>query len=275
MATVEATRQLTPLIREIVLRPTEGEMPDITAGSFFQITAPPFALRYADIDVPSDFEARWQPLRALSLETGEAVTRAYSVANRPVDTAAGRLVFNIRLALPPPDVPDAPPGIVSSWLFSLGAGDDVEISGPFGSFGVQPTAREMVFIGGGVGMAPLRAMIFEQLERVGTDRRISFWYGARSTADLFYVEELNALAESHGNFTWTLAMSDPDPGEEWTGATGFVHDVAFESYLRDHPAPEACEYYLCGPPLMIRAVLAMLEDLGVDPDHIFNDDFGV
>ena len=275
VATVEEVRQLTPLIREIVLCLPEGEAMDITAGSFLQITAPPFALRYADFDVPPVFEEYWQPLRALSLTTHETVTRAYSLANRPGDTAAGRLVFNIRLALPPPNVPDAPPGIVSSWLFSLEAGDQVEISGPFGSFGVQESDREMVFIGGGVGMAPLRSMIFEQLEKTGTRRKISFWYGARSEVDLFYADELDALADRNENFTWTVAMSEPRADGTWTGATGFVHDIAFEHYLRDHPAPEDCEYYLCGPPLMIRAVLAMLDDLGVEPDNIFNDDFGV
>lgn len=273
--TVASARQLTPLIREIVLQMPDGEPMDIHAGSFLQITAPPYKLDYADIDVPPAFADQWQSLRGLGLTTSEDVIRAYSVANRPADTAKGRLVFNIRLALPPPSEPDAPPGIVSSWLFALKNGDPVTVSGPFGSFRAQGTDREMVFIGGGVGMAPLRAMIFEQLEKLGSTRRMTYWYGARSGADLFYADEFDALAARHPNFDWTVAMSEPQPEDAWTGATGFVHTVALERYLRDHPAPEECEYYLCGPPLMIRAVLSMLDDLGVDEDNIFNDDFGV
>ncbi len=272
---VASARQLTPLIREIVLKMPDGAPMDIHAGSFLQVTAPPFSLSFADMNVPHRFDAQWQALRPLGLSSAEDVTRAYSVANRPEDTEAGRLVFNIRLALPPPSVRDAPPGVVSSWLFAVKQGDQVEVSGPFGSFRAQDTDREMVFIGGGVGMAPLRAMIFEQLETVGTARRMSFWYGARSGSDLYYADEFDALAARHPNFSWTVAMSEPQPEDDWTGAEGFVHSVAFERYLRDHPAPEACEYYLCGPPLMIRAVLSMLDDLGVDEDSIFNDDFGV
>ncbi|NKB28222.1 MAG: NADH:ubiquinone reductase (Na(+)-transporting) subunit F [Rhodobacteraceae bacterium] len=272
---VRSTRQLTPLIREVTLQLPERLRPEVEAGSFVQLTAPPFSLDYSDIDVPPAFAAHWQSLRALSVRSDAEVTRAYSVSNRPEDTAAGRLVLNIRLALPPPTVEDAPPGIVSSWLFSLRDGDPVQTSGPFGAFRVQKTGREMVFIGGGVGIAPLRAMIFDQLERVGTSRKISFWYGARNMDDLLYDEELDALAARHDNFDWTVALSDPDAAGGWSGATGFVHAVAFERYLATHPAPEDCEYYLCGPPLMIRAVLAMLDDLGVDNTAIFNDDFGV
>lgn len=272
---VISTRQLTPLIREIVLQMPGDQRPTISAGSFVQVTSPPFALDYTVIDVPPAFDTQWQSLRDLSVQSKEDVTRAYSVSNRPHDTDAGRLVLNIRLALPPPSVGGAPPGVVSSWLFSLKQDDVVAVSGPFGSFGAQNTDREMVFIGGGVGMAPLRAMIYEQLEQVGTTRKMTFWYGARSTSELLYVEEFDTLAAKHSNFDWTVALSDPQPTDQWTGAVGFVHNVALQRYLRDHPEPENCEYYLCGPPLMIRAVVSMLDELGVDSDSIFNDDFGV
>lgn len=273
--TVEAVRPLTPLIREVILHMPEGVRPDVFAGAFVQVTAPAFTLDFAGLEVPPAHDEVWRPLRTLTARSDEPVTRAYSVSNRPEDTEAGRLVLNIRLALPPPSEPDAPPGIVSSWLFSLKPGMTVETAGPFGTFRAQETAREMVFIGGGVGMAPLRAMIFERLERYATDRKMTFWYGARSKAELFYVEELDALAAKHPNFDWTVALSDPAPEDEWDGPTGFIHTAAFEHYLRDHPAPEACEYYLCGPPLMIRAVFAMLDDLGVERESVFLDDFGV
>ena len=200
------------------------------------------------------------------------VSRAYSLANRPEDK--NRVVLFIRLAVPPPSEPHAPPGIVSSWLFGLKPGDKVEVSGPYGDFGANASDREMVLIGGGVGMAPLRAIIHDQLERVGTTRKISFWYGARSRIDLFYADAFDDLAARYPNFSWTAALSDPTPDDAWTGPTGFIHKVAYTSYLKTHPAPETCEYYLCGPPLMIQAVLGMLDECGVDDDSIFNDDFG-
>lgn len=271
---VESARMLTPLIRELVLKVPDGQAFDLVAGGFVQVTAPAFSLAYRDIDVPSEFASVWGAYRGLSVDAGSSVTRAYSVSNRPEDTAAGRIVLNIRLALPPPSVPDAQPGVVSSWLFGVSTGETVEVTGPFGTFRAQNSDREMVLIGGGVGMAPLRAIIHDQLGR-GASRPVSFWYGARSGAELFYHDEFDTLAKSHKNFQWTVALSDPSPEDKWEGATGFIHRVAFETYLRDHPAPEDCEYYLCGPPLMIKAVLAMLDDAGVDSSSIFTDDFGV
>lgn len=272
---VVSSRTLSPLIREIVLELPAGATFNFHAGAFVQVTAPPYALRFADYDIAPEHRAAWDRfgLREMTSQSAAPVSRAYSVANRPQDE--GRIVLLIRLALPAPSAPGAPPGVVSSWLFGLRAGDAVEVAGPYGDFFAQETGREMVFIGGGVGMAPLRAIIFDQLERAGTDRRLSFWYGARSGIDLFYREEFDALAGRHANFSWTPALSEPSPDDDWDGAVGFIHDIVLKDYLDVHPAPELCEYYLCGPPLMIKAVLAMLDEVGVDPESIFFDDFGV
>jgi Na+-transporting NADH:ubiquinone oxidoreductase subunit F len=270
---VVSNRQLAPLIRELVLDLPDGQPFDFRAGGFLQMTAPPYDLDFKDIVVDEAFRETWRLADWPTMRASSAisVTRAYSIASRPEDV--GRVVFNIRLAVPPAGQEhDIPPGVVSSWLFSLKAGDTVEASGPFGDFHVQPTEREMIFIGGGVGMAPLRAMIHEQVG-LETKRKMHFFYGARSAADLFYVDELESIATANPNFKWTPALSDPAPGDRWLGATGFIHDIVREA-LSKHPAPEECEYYLCGPPIMISAVLHMLAKLGVEPHSIYNDDFG-
>jgi Na+-transporting NADH:ubiquinone oxidoreductase subunit F len=271
---VASGRMLSPLIREIVLDLPAGETLDFRAGAFMQVTAPAHELRFADFDIAPEHREMWERfgLREIVSRNAAPTSRAYSIANRPQD--GGQIILLIRLALPPPTVRGAPPGIVSSWLFGRKAGDMVEVAGPYGEFAAQETDREMVFIGGGVGMAPLRAIIFDQLQRIGKERKMSFWYGARSGADLFYGEDFDAVAAEHANFSWAPALSEPAPGDHWTGATGFIHDVVLRHYLAGHPAPEDCEYYLCGPPLMIKAVLAMLDEVGVDPDSIFFDDFG-
>ena len=271
--TVVSTRMLAPLIREIVLDLPADRPTEFKAGDFMQITAPPYSLDFTSLDLPEAFREAWEIAgwRKLRVASDTEVTRAYSLATRPED--AGTAVFNIRLAVPPAGQEDEiPPGIVSSWLFALQPGDEVTVSGPFGEFHVQPTDREMVYVGGGVGMAPLRAMIHQELKR-GSARRIRYFYGARAAADLFYSEEFEALAQDHPNFSWTPALSDPAPGDRWTGKTGFIHEL-LRAELADHPAPEDCEYYLCGPPVMISAVLATLERLGVEPASIFFDDFG-
>ncbi|WP_404404554.1 NADH:ubiquinone reductase (Na(+)-transporting) subunit F [Pelagibacterium halotolerans] len=272
---VAASTMLAPLIKEIVLEVPEGRDFTFKAGQFIQITAPAYKLAFSDIDVLPAHAAVWDTLgwRALGIKVGSETTRAYSIANRPEDR--GKIVLDIRLAVPPPGADaDIPPGKVSSYLFSLKPGDSVAVSGPYGTFCAQDTDREMIFIGGGVGMAPLRAIIHDQLDRAASTRRMSYWYGARSEADIFYAEQFAALAADHDNFSWTVALSEPAPGSTWQGATGFIHEVIWREYLKEHPEPEACEYYLCGPPLMIDAVLAMLDEAGVAPESIYNDDFG-
>jgi len=271
--TVTRTRTLAPLIKEIVLALPAGGESSFRAGSYVEITAPAFTLPFAEIEIDPAHEAVWKKLglRDLTARSGAPVARAYSLANHSGETEI--LLLNIRLALPPPGRPDIPPGVVSSWLFGLKVGDAVSASGPFGDFFVQDTDREIVLIGGGVGMAPLRAHAFDQLEHRKTSRRVSFWYGARGRIDLYYAEDMERLAREHANFSWHVALSDPAPEEAWEGETGFIHDVVYRNYLKTHPDPAGCEYYLCGPPLMIEAVLAMLDRLGVPRDNIRYDDF--
>jgi Na+-transporting NADH:ubiquinone oxidoreductase subunit F len=271
--TVSSSRMLAPLIREIVIDLPPDRSSSFRAGDFMQLTAPAYQLDFTTLEIPSAFREAWEIAgwKKLRVTSDTEVTRAYSLASRPEDT--GRAVFNIRLAVPPAGREnDVPPGIVSSWLFSLQPGDTVTASGPFGEFHAQPTSKEMVFVGGGVGMAPLRAMVHQELGQ-GTSRRIRYFYGARTAADLFYAEEFDQLAKKHANFSWTPALSDPAPGDRWTGKTGFIHEI-LRAEMSSHPAPEECEYYLCGPPVMISAVLATLERLGIEPSSIFYDDFG-
>jgi len=272
--TVARTRGVAPLIKEIVLDLPQGQERSFRAGSYIQITAPPFTLPFTDIAVDPAHEPTWtrHGLRRFTARSAAPVARAYSLANHPGET--GFLLLNIRLALPPAGRPEIPPGIVSSWLFGLKVGDAVSVSGPFGEFFVEETDREIVLIGGGVGMAPLRAHVFDQLEHRKTSRRISYWYGARGLIDLYYADDMERLAREHDNFSWQVALSDPAPGDAWDGETGFIHDVVYRNYLKAHPDPASCEYYLCGPPLMVEAVLAMLERLGVPRDNIRYDDFG-
>jgi Na+-transporting NADH:ubiquinone oxidoreductase subunit F len=194
------------------------------------------------------------------------------MANYPEEK--GMVMLNVRIATPPPQMPDAPPGVMSSYIYSLKPGDKVWISGPYGEFFAKDTNAEMVFIGGGAGMAPMRAHIFDQLKRLDSTRKMTFWYGARSKREMFYVDDFDSLAASHDNFSWHVALSDPQPEDEWSGYTGFIHEVLYENYLQNHPAPEDCEYYMCGPPLMTQAVLQMLYDLGVERENILLDDFG-
>ena len=259
-------------IKELVLKLPEGEEVDFRAGGYVQFEIPPYEMDYKDIDVEEQYRGDWDKFGVFENKSkvDEPTIRAYSMANYPEEK--GIVKFNIRIASPPPGT-DFPPGKMSSYLFAKKSGDMVTIFGPFGEFFAKETDAEMVFVGGGAGMAPMRSHIFDQLLRIKTDRKITFWYGGRNERELFYVDEYDKLAEEHDNFEWHVALSDQNI-EGWDGYTGFIHNVLLEEYLKDHPAPEDCEFYMCGPPMMNAAVIQMLEDLGVERDNIFLDDFG-
>jgi Na+-transporting NADH:ubiquinone oxidoreductase subunit F len=271
---VRSSRCVASLIKEIVLELPEGASIGPPAGRYLLVTCPPYRLDYRDIPVDAAVRDEWDRLDLWRYRAGtdEPTTRAYSLASHPGEK--GIAMLNVRIALPPPAAPHAPPGVLSSWLFGLRAGDEVEVAGPYGYFTVEEGDAEMVFVGGGAGMAPMRAHLFDQLERLGTRRRVSFWYGARSRRELFYVEDFDRLQAEHPNFTWTPALSEPRAEDAWEGETGFIHEVLYRRYLAAHPAPEACDYYLCGPPMMVKAVRGLLDELGVDPERVKADDFG-
>ena len=273
--TVESNFNVATFIKELTLRLPEGESVDFRAGGYVQLECPPHEVAYKDFHIQDEFRADWDKFNLWRFvsRVNEPVVRAYSMANYPGEK--GIVKFNIRVASPPPKGGDnIPPGKMSSWVFNLKPGDKVTVYGPFGEFFAKETDNEMVFIGGGAGMAPMRSHIFDQLKRLKSQRKISFWYGARSLREAFYVDEFDQLAKENPNFTWTLALSDPLPEDNWKGPTGFIHNVLYENYLKDHPAPEDCEFYMCGPPVMNAAVIKMLTDLGVERDSIFLDDFG-
>ena len=261
-------------IKELTLKLPEGESVDFRAGGYVQLEAPPHHIKYSDFDVGEEYRGDWERFGFFDVESklDEPIIRAYSMANYPEEK--GVVKFNIRCATPPPNNLSLPAGKMSSYVFSLKPGDKVNVFGPFGEFFAKETGAEMVFIGGGAGMAPMRSHIFDQLKRLRSDRKISFWYGARSLREVFYEDEYDALAAEFPNFEWHLALSDPQPEDNWTGKTGFIHNVVLENYLQDHPAPEDCEYYMCGPPMMNSAVISMLESLGVEGENILLDDFG-
>ncbi len=271
---VRSNDNVATFIKELVLELPEGESVDFKAGGYIQIECPPYSTEFSSFEVAERFRADWDRFKLWELKavSKEPVMRAYSMANYPEER--GIIMLNVRIATPPPGVPGALPGVMSSYIFNLKPGDEVTISGPFGEFFARDTEAEMIYIGGGAGMAPMRSHIFDQLRRLHSKRKISFWYGARSKREMFYVEDFDMLARENDNFTWHVALSDPQPEDEWTGYTGFIHEVLYEEYLKDHPAPEDCEYYMCGPPMMNAAVISMLVDLGVERDNILLDDFG-
>ena len=271
---VVSNRNVATFIKELKLALPEGEEVPFRAGGYVQIECPPHELQFSSFAIEPEFRETWDKFDLWRFRSAcaEPVTRAYSMANYPLEK--GILLFTIRIAFPPEYREDIPPGLMSSWIFNLKPGDEVTVSGPFGEFFARDTSAEMCFIGGGAGMAPMRSHIFDQLLRLHSGRRMSYWYGARSLREAFYVEELEKLAAENANFSWHLALSEPLPEDRWTGATGFIHKVLHENYLKDHRAPEDVEYYMCGPGPMNKAVIAMLLDLGVDRENILLDDFG-
>ena len=274
--TVRSNPNVATFIKELILELPQGEHVDFRAGGYIQIECPPHHLKYKDFDIQQEYRDEWDRYNLWRYESrvNEAVTRAYSMASYPEEK--GIIMLNVRICSPPPEAPDSvPPGKMSSYIFNLRPGDKVTISGPFGEFFARDTDNEMVFIGGGAGMAPLRSHIFDQLRRIKTNRKITFWYGARSRREVFYEDDFNQLQAEHENFKWFVALSDPQPQDNWTGHTGFIHQVLYENYIKDHPAPEDCEYYMCGPPVMNAAVVKMLESQGVEREQIMFDDFGI
>ena len=271
---VISNRNVATFIKELKLALPEGEEVPFRAGGYVQIECPPHQLLFRDFAIDEPFRADWDKfdLWRFKSVSPEPVTRAYSMANYPMEK--GILLFTIRIAFAPGYREDIPPGIMSSWIFGLKEGDEVTVSGPFGEFFARETDAEMCFVGGGAGMAPMRSHIFDQFHRLHTRRKATYWYGARSLKEAFYQDEFDAIARAHPNFAWHLALSEPLPEDNWTGYTGFIHKVLYEEYLKNHPAPEDIEYYMCGPGPMTKAVIDMLLDLGVERENIMLDDFG-
>ena len=272
--TVVSNRNVATFIKELKLALPEGEDVPFRAGGYVQVECPPHSLSFRDMVIEKPYSEDWDKFDLWRFKSvvDEPVVRAYSMANYPLEK--GILLFTIRIAFPPGYKEDIPPGKMSSWLFNLKPGDAVTVSGPFGEFFARDTANEMCFIGGGAGMAPMRSHIFDQLLRLDTKRKMTFWYGARSLKEAFYIEELDKLAAEHPNFEWHLALSEPLPEDHWNGPTGFIHQVLFDNYLKNHAAPEDIEYYMCGPGVMNKAVIEMLGNLGVERENIMLDDFG-
>ena len=298
--TVKSNHNVATFIKEFVLSLPEGEVVPFRAGGYIQIECPPHVAKYSDFIVEEEYRADWDTFEMWQFvsDVKTDVTRAYSMANYPGEE--GIIMLNVRIASPPPDrsAPrgtfkylDVPPGIMSSYIFDRKPGDEVIISGPYGEFFARETENEMVFVGGGAGMAPMRSHIFDQFKRLRTTRKVSFWYGGRSFKELFYLEDFDSIQTEFDNFVWHVALSDQRVAQEeddWEnpdapsrqplgckgGYLGFIHNVLRDEYLNDHPAPEDCEYYLCGPPIMNTSVINMLEDLGVERENIMLDDFG-
>lgn len=272
--TVRSNHNVATFIKELVLELPAGEDVDFKAGGYIQIEVPPHELDYKDFEIEQEYQEDWDKYDVWRYHSkvDESVIRAYSMANYPGEK--GVIMLNVRVASPPPRQPDVPPGKVSSYIFNLKPGDKVMISGPYGEFFIKDTEAEMVYIGGGAGMAPLRSHIFELFKNLKTGRKVTYWYGGRSLRELFYIDHFRKIEEEFPNFTFNIALSEPLPEDNWDGYTGFIHQVLLDNYLDSHEAPEDIEYYICGPPMMNSAVFKMLDDLGVEPENIAFDDFG-
>jgi len=270
-ATVVSNHNVATFIKELVLRPEEPI--DFKAGAYMQIDVPEYDLSFKDFHIESKYISEWKKYNLLELAAKgiKPGFRAYSLANPPHEK--NMLKFNIRIATPPPGTEGLPPGFGSSYVFSLKTGDQVKVSGPYGDFMARDTQNEMCFVGGGAGMAPLRSHILNQLDGINSGRIISFWYGARSKKEMFYDDDFKDLEQRYQNFSYNVALSDPEKEDNWTGPTGFIHNHLYETYLKDHDDPTEIEYYLCGPPPMIDAVIRTLYDLGVEDDMIYYDKF--
>ncbi|MCH2180178.1 MAG: NADH:ubiquinone reductase (Na(+)-transporting) subunit F [Mariniblastus sp.] len=272
--TVRSNHNVATFIKELVLELPEGEDVAFKAGGYIQIEAPPHELDYKDFEIEDEYREDWDKYDVWRYHSSvdETVVRAYSMANYPGEK--GIIMLNVRVASPPPRLPDVPPGQMSSYIFNLKPGDKVTISGPYGEFFIKETESEMVYIGGGAGMAPLRSHIFELFKNLRTGRKVTYWYGGRSLRELFYIDHFRKIEEEFPNFQFNIALSEPLPEDNWDGYTGFIHQVLLDNYLEEHVAPEDIEYYICGPPMMNSAVFKMLDDLGVEPESIAFDDFG-
>ena len=277
---VVSNKNVATFIKEFVVRLPEGENLEFKAGQYVQIDIPPYEIEFGkDFDIEEEYRDEWDKYKMWSLKAknNETTVRAYSMANHPAE--GNIIMLNVRIATPPWDRQkntwkNVPPGIGSSYIFSLKPGDKVRISGPYGDFFVQDTDKEMMFIGGGAGMAPMRSHIFHQFHTLKTKRKTTFWYGARSKREIFYEEHFRKIEKEFPNFKFYIALSEPKPEDNWDGYVGFIHEVIYEQYLKNHEEPEEIEYYMCGPPLMAQAVLKMLDELGVPRENIFFDDFG-
>jgi Na+-transporting NADH:ubiquinone oxidoreductase subunit F len=276
---VISNHNVATFIKEFVVKLPEGETLDFQSGGYIQIDVPKINVKFKDMDIEEEYHDEWDKFNMwdLQMKNPEPTYRAYSMANHP---AEGNIVMlNIRIATPPWDraknaFMNVNPGICSSFIFSRKPGDKVMVSGPYGEFFIKPTQREMMFIGGGAGMAPMRSHIFDQFRTKGTSRKATYWYGARSKREIFYEDEFRELEKQFDNFKFTIALSEPKPEDNWDGPVGFIHQVIMDNYLKNHEEPEEIEYYLCGPPMMNDAVQKMLYDIGVPEEMIAFDDFG-